>query len=117
MIRTETEVEGCRKLWDLFTPGKDAWGDWELMYAFHDQDKHRFNFLVHVSEDVPDGLIPLIHDTQQGRYTLMASSYPDGRILWLRYEDFPEFFLELLEKTVMFDLRKSWVQGLLNLHP
>ncbi len=118
MIRTETDIDACRSLWQKFSPGKDAWDDWDLMYAFHDQDKHRFNFLVHESNrGEPDGLVPLVHDTRQNRYTLMAGSYPDGRILWLEYQHFPEFFERFPERTVLFDLEQGWVSGLLELCP
>jgi hypothetical protein len=102
----------------MFSPGKDAWDDWDLMFAFHDQDRHRLNFLVHQSDEgQPDGLIPLVHDTQQNRFMLMAGSYPDGRVLWLRYQDFPEFFERFPERTVLFDLRQNWVTELLRVHP
>jgi hypothetical protein len=118
MIRTETSIEGCRQFWELLSPGRDAWDDWDLMFAFHDEDNHRLNFLVHEnSEGQTDGLVPLVFDTLQDRYTLMAGSYPDGRILWLRYEDFPEFFEAFPEPTVFFDLRQVWVNGLLQVHP
>ncbi len=118
MIRTATDIEECRKLWDAFSPKQDAWDDWDLMFAFHDQDKHRFNFLVHESGDGrADGLVPLVYDERQNRYMLMAGSYPDGRILWLRHEDFPEVFEQLPEPTVFFDLRQSYVSELLRLHP
>lgn len=118
MIRTETDILECRKLWDMFSPQQDAWDDWGLMFAFHDQDKHRLNFLVHLSSDGhPDGLLPLVCDSKQDRYMLMAGSYPDGRIPWLRNQDFPEFFEQLPEQTVLFDLKQSWVSELLRLHP
>jgi hypothetical protein len=51
------------------------------------------------------------------RYMLMAGSYPDGRVLWLQYDHFPDLFEALPEPTVFFDLRKSWVDGLLQVHP
>ncbi len=117
MIRTETDPDKCRELWEQFSPNEDAWDDWDLMYAFHYQDKHHFQFLVHESGNGPDGLVPLVNDTLLGRHTLMAGSYPDGRILWIRYEDFPEVFEHLPEKTVFFDLKHSWVSGLLEQHP
>lgn len=118
MIRTETDILECRKLWEMFSPRQDAWDDWDLMFAFHDQDKHRFNFLVHQASDGrPDGLIPLVHDTKQDRYMLVAGSYPDGRILWLEYQDFPEFFELFPERTVLFDLKQSWVSDLLQRYP
>ena len=118
MIRTETDIQECRKLWAMLSPGQDAWDDWDLMFAFHDQDRHRLNFLVHQTSDGrPDGLVPLVHDTQQDRFTLMAGSYPDGRILWLQRQDFPEFFEQFPDRTVLFDLRQSWVSGLLELYP
>ena len=76
MIRTETDLNECRKLWDLFSPKQDAWDDWDLMYAFHDQDKHQLNFLVHEGGDGnPDGLVPLVRDTTKDRLMLMAGSY------------------------------------------
>ena len=118
MIRTETNLLECKKLWEMFSPRQDAWDDWHLMFAFHDQDKHRFNFLVHQSGDSPpDGLVPLVYDTTQNRYMLMAGSYPDGRILWLRYQDFPEFFEHFPERTALFELRQSCVSELLQLYP
>lgn len=118
MIRAENDGGQCRKLWDRMSPARDAWDDWDLMFAFHDEKKHRFHFLVH--EDAagePDGVVPLVYDTTEKRFMLMAGSYPDGRVLWLRYEDFPEFFETLPEPTVFFDLKKSWVDGLLERHP
>lgn len=118
MIRTESDIDACRTLWAEFSPGQDAWDDWDLMFAFHDQDKHRFNFLVHQTDDgPPDGLVPLVHDTTHKRFTLMGGSYPDGRVLWLRYRDFPEFFAQFPERTVLFDLRQSWVDELLERFP
>ena len=118
MIRTETDIQACRKLWETFSPHKDAWDDWDLMFAFHDQDRHRLNFLVHEGSDgSSDGLVPVVFDTTHDRYTLMAGSYPDGRILWLRQQAFPEFFERLPERTVLFDLRQSWVGELLAIHP
>ena len=102
----------------MLSPGQHAWDDWDLMFAFHDQDKHRLNFLVHETSDGhPDGLVPLVYDTEQNRYMLMAGSYPDGRVLWLRYQDFPEFFEQFPEQTVLFDLKGSWVSDLLQLYP
>ena len=118
MIRTETDSQACRQLWTTFSPGQDAWDDWDLMFAFHDPEHHRLHFLVHEDGDgPPDGLVPLVHDTTLDRYTLMAGSYPDGRILWLQYRDFPEFFAQFPERTVLFDLKQRWVDELLRIHP
>jgi len=114
VIRTETDLEECRKLWEQFSPGQDPWDDWDLMFAYHDPGNHHFSFLVHETADGrPDGLVPLVHDTKQDRHMLMGGSYPDGRILWLDYEDFPEVFERFPERTVLFDLKDSWVVGLL----
>ncbi|MGB5337025.1 MAG: GNAT family N-acetyltransferase [Woeseiaceae bacterium] len=118
MIRTETDIEECRKLWERFSPQQDAWDDWDLMFAFHDQEDHRFSFLVHQTSDGrADGLVPLVEDTQKNRFMLMGGSYPDGRVLWLRNQDFPEFFAQLPDRTVLFDLKQYWVNGLLQLYP
>ena len=118
MIRTENDLQKCRTLWERFSPGQDAWDDWDLMFAFHEQNDHRPHFLVHESSDgSPDGLVPLVYDTKESRYMLMAGSYPDGRILWPRYQDFPEIFEQLPERTVLFDLKQSWVDGLLQVYP
>jgi hypothetical protein len=48
---------------------------------------------------------------------LMAGSYPDGRTLWLQYQDFPDFFEQFPGRTVLFDLKLSWVSDLLQLYP
>jgi hypothetical protein len=118
MIRTETDLGECRTLWERFSPGQDAWDDWDLIFAFHDQDIHRLHFMVHESADgTADGLLPLVHDTALDRYMLMGGSYPDGRVLWLQYADFPAFFEQLPEPTVLFDLKQRWVDGLLQAFP
>lgn len=118
MIRTVTDPDECRKLWDALSPGRDPWDDWDLVHAFHDPDKHSFEFLVHEGDGgQPDGLIPLVRDGKENRHMLMGGSYPDGRVLWLEYRDFPAFFERLPETTVFFDLRGSWVSGLLEAHP
>ena len=69
------------------------------------------------TDGAADGLLPLVYDTPKNRYMLMAGSYPDGRILWLRNEDFPEFFEHFTERTVLFDLSQSYVSELLQLYP
>ena len=118
MIHTETDIEECRNLWSLFSPQRHAWDDWDLMFAFHDSRHHCFNFLVHQTRDGrPDGLVPLVRDTRQDRYTLLGGSYPDGRILWVQYQDFAELFEQFPERTVLFDLRQRWVSELLQVHP
>jgi len=118
VIRTETDREECRKLWEQFSPGKEAWDDWHLLVAYHDPDNHRLNFLVHETGDgQADGLVPLVHDAKLDRYMLLGGSYPDCRILWLRFEDFPEFFEQFPDRTVFFDLKQSWVSDLLQQHP
>jgi hypothetical protein len=118
MIRIEKSLQACRELWEKFSPGEDAWDHWDLMFAFHDQNNHRLHFMVHESGDgSPDGLVPLVYDTKESRYMLMAGSYPDGRILWLQYQDFPEVFEQFPEPTVLFDLRQGWVDGLLQIYP
>lgn len=117
MIRIETDPEACRQLWHDFSPGKEAWDDWALMFAFHDADKHRFHFLVHEDGGQPDGLVPLVHDTKLRRHMLMGGSYADGRVLWLRFEDFPECFEHFPDRTALFDLEGDWVDELLRHHP
>lgn len=118
MIRIETDIEECRRLWAQFSPQQDAWDDWSVMFAFHDPDNHRFSFLVHENEDgQADGLVPLVEDTKQNRFMTFGGSYPDGRILWLQYQDFPEFFAAFPAQTVLFDLKQSWVDGLLQVYP
>ena len=118
MIRTETDLQACRELWNTFSPQQGPWDDWDLMFAYHDPVNHHLNFLVHESGDgKADGLVPLVHDTKQNRYLLMGGSYPDGRVLWVRHEDFPEFFEQLPDQTVLFELDCRWVTGLLEAHP
>jgi len=118
VIRTETDRQKCREFWNSFSPLQHPWDDWDLMYAFHDPDRHRLNFLLHESDDgQADGLVPLVHDEPNSRFMLMAGSYPDGRVLWIRNEDFAEFFEQFPERTVLFDLKQSWVDDLLAQYP
>ena len=118
MVRIEKEHRECRLLWQQFSPAKDPWDDWDLIFAYHDQGKHELHFLVHEAGDgKPGGLVPLVLDTTLNRHMLMGGSYPDGRVLWTRYDAFPELFEALPEPTVMFDLRKSWIDGLLEIYP
>ncbi len=118
MIQTENDPEACRELWQQFSPQQEAWDDWDLMFAYHNPNKHHFNFLVHVDSDgQPDGLLPLVFDTQKNRHMLMGGSYPDGRTPWIRHEDFAEVFAALPERTVLFDLKHSWVEAQLALQP
>jgi len=125
MIRTETDIQECKKLWDMFSPAEEAWDDWDIIYAFHDNARHQLNFMLHHPADrpdgppdgPPDGMIPLVYDSTDNRYMLMAGSYPDCRILWLQTKDFPEIFEHLPDRTVFFDLKGSWVDSLLQHHP
>ncbi len=117
MIRFVTEVKECEQLWEQFSPHERAWDEWELMYAFHDEAIYRFNFLVHETDGVADGLIPLVFDTSDGSHELFGGCYPDARVLWVDYQHFPECFEALPENTAFFDLWGSWVDKLLAIYP
>lgn len=118
MIRTETDIEECRKLWDQFSPKQEAWDDWDLMFAYHNPDKHSFAFHVHLDgEGKPVGLIPLVYEALKNRHLLMGGSYPDGRVPWVHEDDFAAVFAELPDRTVLYDLKHSWVLEALQGHP
>ena len=117
MIRFVTDQQECEALWEQFTPSERAWDNWELMYAFHDQDRYRFNFLVHETEGNADGLIPLVEDTRDGSFELFGGCYADSRILWIDTDDFRECFDALPDNTAFFDLRGSWVDAVVAMYP
>ena len=118
MIRIETDPDACRALWTRFSPGHSVWDDWDLIFAFHHPESHRFCFMVHTGSDGEEsGLLPLVHDGSNERYMLMGGSYPDGRVLWLKPEDFPAVFAELPERTALFDLAGSYVTELITVCP
>lgn len=118
MIRTETDITACKELWQALSPHRDVWDEWDVIHAYHDPSHHRLHFLVHENQGgSPDGLVPLVYDTAQDRYTLIGGSYPDGRTLWVQLQDFPAFHAAFPDRTVLFDLKESWVRDLLAQHP
>lgn len=117
MINTLTTLEECRRAWEALSPGKSAWDDWELMFAFHDEEGFELHFLALEAEGKTSGLIPLVRNLSEKRFELFGGSYPDSRVLWLNFEDFPQFFEQLPEPTVFFDLKGPWVDELLKIHP
>lgn len=117
MIRTLTTIEECRKAWDALSPGLCAWDSWDLMFAFHDEARYRFNFLVMEKDGQVTGLVPLVHDTTDGSYELFGGCYPDSRVLWLDFADFPVFVENLPEPSVFFDMKGPWVDELLKVNP
>ncbi len=117
MIRFSQDINECEALWEQFSPNEQAWDDWELMYAFHDQERYRPYFLVHETDGKADGMIPLVEDSNDGSYELFGGSYPENRVLWIQPEHFPECFDSLPDRTDLFDLKGSWVDSLLESHP
>lgn len=117
MIRFVADQEACEALWEQFSPGERAWDNWELMYAFHDQERYRFNFMVHETAGVADGLIPLVEDTRDGSFELFGGCYADSRVLWIDIDDFQECFDNLPDNTAFFDLRGTWVNAVLEKFP
>ena len=117
MIRFLDSEAECRSAWQQFSPHQRAWDEWDLMYAFHDQESYRFHFLLHETAGVADGLIPLVLDTSDNSYELFGGCYPDARVLWIRPEHFPECFDALPENSMFFDLRGCFVDRVLGLHP
>lgn len=117
MIRQLTSLAECRALWEALSPHARAWDEWDLMYAFHDEASYSLNFLAHEADGKVDGLLPLVRDNSDGSYELFGGCYPDSRVLWLRTEHFPEFFDQLPEPAVFFDLKGPWVDELLAAHP
>ncbi len=87
------------------------------MSAFHDEKLHELHFMVNEEAGTPRSLVPLVHDVGEERYLLYGGSYPDARVLWLDYGEFPGYFEELPEGTRFFDLKGDWVEGLLSTCP
>ncbi len=117
MIKFITDEKECQRLWEMFSPHERAWDEWELMFAFHDEETYRFNFLVHETDGTIDGLIPLVLDTSDGSHELFGGCYPDARVLWMDVKHFPEVFDALPENTAFFDLWGSWVDQVLAQFP
>ncbi len=117
MIRVATSEDECRDWWHRFSPHQRAWDEWDLMYAFHDQEHYTFHFLIHETDGNPDGLIPLVHDSSDASFELFGGCYPDARVLWIDIAHFPEFFEHLPDKTAFFDLRGAQVDEILSRHP
>jgi hypothetical protein len=117
VIRFVTDQAACEALWEQFSPHQRAWDNWELMYAFHDQERYRFNFMVHETGGDADGLIPLVEDTKDGSFELFGGCYADSRVLWIDIDDFQECFDSLPDNTAFFDLRGIWVNAVLEKFP
>lgn len=117
MIKLINDQEQCHALWDQFSPCERAWDEWELMYAFHDEKRYRFCFMVHETQGNIDGLIPLVEDTKDGSYELFGGCYADSRVLWINIDHFRECFESLPENTAFFDLKGSWVDQVLEKFP
>jgi len=117
MIRFVTDQAECEALWEQFSPRERVWDEWELMYAFHDEARYHLNFMVHDTDDVIDGLIPLVEDTKDSSYELFGGCYADSRILWINIADFRECFDALPDNTAFFDLRGTWVDSVLAQYP
>ncbi|NND44739.1 MAG: GNAT family N-acetyltransferase [Xanthomonadales bacterium] len=117
MIQTLTDEKECRAAWEALSPAARAWDDWDLMYAFHDQDNYRFSFRVLGEDGAPRGLVPLVLDLSDNSYELFGGCYPDNRVLWVQPDDFPALFEALPDNTVFFDLNGPWVESLLAKHP
>jgi hypothetical protein len=117
VIRTVSNIDECKVLWDQFSPCEGPWDDWELMLAFHDERLHAFHFMVHETNGEADGMVPLVHDTLNNRFMLIGGSYPDGRVLWLKHEHFPAFFDACPDRTVLFDIDGTWADAVLAAHP
>ena len=117
MIRFLDSEAECRSAWQQFSPHQRAWDEWDLMYAFHDQDSYRFHFMLHETAGEADGLVPLVLDTSDNSYELFGGCYPDGRVLWIRPEHFAEIHEALPEPSMFFDLKGCFVERLLALHP
>ncbi len=117
MIRFEKDMTKCQALWEQFSPHERAWDEWDLMYAFHDQDTYLFNFMVHETDGVIDGLVPLVEDTSDGSFELFGGCYPDSRVLWIAIEHFPEIFDALPQNSMFFDLKGAFVDQILARFP
>lgn len=117
MIRTVTDVEECRALWEAFAAGERVWDEWDIVSAYHDQRQYDLQFLVHEAGGKADGMVPMVHDQKDDSFELYGGCYPENRPLWVRPGDFPEFFEHFPPQTVFFDLNGDCVRTILADHP
>ncbi|MBU4502703.1 MAG: GNAT family N-acetyltransferase [Nanoarchaeota archaeon] len=117
-IKTITNITQCKKLWKEFSPKKNIWGLWDIVYSFYNRRIHKPLFLI-LEDDKGkiEGLLPLWFDKEGGWYTLFGGSYPENRRLWFDIKHFKLFLEKLPTPLVLYDINNKQSEDIIKKYP
>lgn len=101
-FRVITDIIEAQKIWELLSPKKSLYDDWNFRYTFYKYYKPEILFQVGYVDEKPIGLLPLQHEAGITTLDFFGGDYmEDNRVFILPgYEEYlPEFYHSLTEKV------------------
>lgn len=95
MLRFKTiTAEGeCKRLWEKFSAKKGIWDLWDFRHCFHTSN-FRLNFILGMKDGEEIGIMPLVHDMNDGDYVYFGGGFPERNRIMIEDKSMLPDFLE-----------------------
>lgn len=101
------DLEQAHKLWDIFTPRKTIYDEWDFRYCFYKYFNYELFFYVGFVLDEPVGLLPLQWNPE-GYLEFFGGSYMEDNRVYVKQrceERIPEFYRQIDRKAKLEYIR------------
>jgi len=120
-LKIITNLNDTKKFWELFSPKKNIYDDWDFRYSYYRFFQYPLFFYILFAADAPVGLLPLQYNTNLKLLEFFGGSYmEDNMIFTITKSDqkskfYKKYILEnILKKArykIILDFMKEDIEG------
>ncbi|MFA6106922.1 MAG: GNAT family N-acetyltransferase [Patescibacteria group bacterium] len=106
-IKEITDLEECKKIWNIISPNQSIYDNWDFRYAFYKYFNNPLRFLAGYEDKRLVGLLPLQYNKEDDLYEFFAEEFmEDSRLFIVKgYEKrVPEFYYSVKEDLLLDDI-------------
>ncbi|GEM_PF-1231040 len=106
IFRTVTDIKEAKKVWDLLSPRKVLYDEWDFRYAYYKYFNYPIFFITAYENDEPVGLLPLMLDKEKNYLDFFAGfEYMEDNAIFLKsgYESYRENFLDSINRPALLE--------------
>lgn len=95
------DLEEAHRLWDLFSPHKTIFDNWDFRYCFYKYFNYELFFYVKYDGDIPIALMPLQYNSDKNYLEFFGGYYMEDNQVFIKSPEFanviPEFYKNIQE--------------------
>jgi len=103
IVKTETDIEKCRQLWEKFSPKKSLFQLWEFRYSWYQGWGFKpFFYTIYLGKE-PVAVLPLWFNEIEKKYQWFGGTWPEDNCFFVTNSDFVLALLKIAPKPIFLN--------------